>query len=82
MTGLEDNRQIYLDIAKGNQSLVIFRFEIAHFYSPGFASVNKNSWGGDPESFGANRLPFTRGPAIICFIIPLCHSKEKMIILI
>ena len=30
----------------------------------GTAEVNRNSWGGDPESLGANRS----GPVIICLI--------------
>ena len=70
MTGLEGNRQIYLPE----------RFRIA---SPrvsidrGAAKVNRNSWGGDPESQGQIDSLLPEGPVIICFIIPLCYSKEK-----
>ena len=46
----------------GNRlSICPLRFRIA---SPGvpidlsFASVNRNSWGGDPESLGANRSAY------------------------
>ena len=48
MTGLEGNRQIYLPE----------RFRIASPRVPidrGAAKVNRNPWGGDPESQGANR---------------------------
>ena len=51
MTGLEGNRL----------SICPLRFRIA---SPGvaidlsFASVNRNSWGGDPGSLGANRSAY------------------------
>ena len=37
------------------------RFRIASPGVPidlGFASVNRNSWGGDPESLGANRSAY------------------------
>ena len=46
MTGLEGNRQIYLPL------------EIQDRLPKSFASVNRNSWGGDPESLGANRSAY------------------------
>ena len=48
MTGLEGNRQIYLprEIQDRLPRVSIDR---------GAAEVNRNSWGGDPESQGANR---------------------------
>ena len=76
VTGLEGSRQIYLPE----------RFKIA---SPrvsidrGTAKVNRNSWGGDPLNLkGQIDSLLPKGPVIICFIIPLCYLKKKMIILI
>ena len=48
MTGLEGNRQIYLprEIQDPSPRVSIDR---------GAAEVNRNSWGGDAESQGANR---------------------------
>ena len=49
MTGPSGNREIGL------------RFRIASPRVPidlGCASVNRNSWGGDPESLGANRSAY------------------------
>ena len=51
MTGLEGNRQIYLsqEIQDRLSKSSIDR---------GAAEVNRNSWGGDPESQGANRSAY------------------------
>ena len=48
MTGLDGNRQIYLprEIRIGSPRVSVDRGE---------AKVNRNCWGGDPESQGANR---------------------------
>ena len=46
MTGLEGNMQIYLPREIASPRVSIDRGE---------AEVNRNSWGGDPESQGANR---------------------------
>ena len=48
MTDLEDNRQIYLPREIQDP---LPRVSI----DQGAAEVNRNSWGGDPESQGANR---------------------------
>ena len=51
MTGLEGNRL----------SICPLRFRIAYprvTIDLGFASVNRNCWGGDPESLGANRSAY------------------------
>ena len=90
MTGLEGNRQIYL--------LQEIQDRLPKSIDRGAAKVNRNSWAGDPESRGATSIGtlgeailnlegqidslLPEGPFIICFIIPLCYSKEKMIILI
>ena len=38
--------------------------------------VNRNSWG-QIDSKGQIDSLLPEGPVIICFIIPLCYSKEK-----
>ena len=48
MTGLEGNRQIYLPREIQDRLP-------KSFYCRGTAEVNRNPWGGDPESQGANR---------------------------
>ena len=50
MTGLEGNRQIYLPREIQDHSPTC-RVSIDR----GAAEVNRNSWGGDAESQGANR---------------------------
>ena len=51
MTGLEGSRQIYLP-----QEIQFFRFASPRVtIDRGAAEVNRNIWGGDPESQGANR---------------------------
>ena len=49
MTGLEGNRQIYLPRE------IQDRLPKSFCIDQGEAKVNRNSWGGDPESQGANR---------------------------
>ena len=64
MTSLEGSRQIFCPE----------RFRIASqrvSIDRGKAEVNRNSWGGLFDSLLPSR------PVIICFIIPLCYSKEK-----
>ena len=53
-------------------SICPFRCRIASQRVPidfGCASVNRNSWGGGPESFRANRSAYhPREPVIICLL--------------
>ena len=75
MTGLEGNRQIYLPE----------RFRIASPRAPidrGAAEVNRNSGEAILNLKGQIDSLLPEEPVIICFIIPLCFSKKKMIILI
>ena len=46
MTGLKGNRHIYLPLKIQDSGVFIYH---------GTAEVNRNFWGGDPESQGANR---------------------------
>ena len=70
MTGLEGNRQIYLPreiqdrLPKSSIDL-------------GFASVNRTLVEAILNLKGQIDSLLPKGPVIICFIIPLCHSKEK-----
>ena len=56
----------------GNRlSICPLRFRIDSARVPidlGCALVNRNSWGGDPESLGANRSAITLRPVIICLL--------------
>ena len=72
MTGLEGNGQIYLP---GEMTGLDFLFTLAlprSIKTLGEAILNLK---GKTDSL----LP--EGPVIICFIISLCYSKKKMIIL-
>ena len=67
MTGLEGNKQIYLP-REIRDRVSIDRGEAEVNETLGEAILNLK---GQIDSL----LP--EGPVIICFIIPLCHSKEK-----
>ena len=54
-------KQIMTGPSGNNLSICPLRFRIASPRVPidlGCASVNRNSWGGDPESLGANRSAY------------------------
>ena len=76
MTGLEGNRQIYFpprDSGSPPQEFLMTEAQPRSIGTLGEAILNLK---GQIESL----LP--EGLIIICFIIPLCYSKKKMIILI
>ena len=76
MTGLEGNRQIYLPE----------RFRIASprvSIDQGKAEVNRKSWGGDPESQGANRSAYyPKDQSLFVLLYHYVTQRKKMIILI
>ena len=71
MTGLEGNRQIYLpqrDSGSPPQEFLLTEAQPRSIGTLGEAILNLK---GQIDSL------FPEGPVIICFIIPLCYSKEK-----
>ena len=76
MTGLEGNRQIYLP--REIQDRLPKR-------DRGAAKVNRNSWGGDPESQGANTsayYPSDQSLFVLLYHYVTQRTKKKMNILI